>query len=134
MSPTSKRFLYWAPRILAIAFILFISMFALDVFSENLSFWQTVQALAIHLIPSFVLLVALVLAWRWEWIGATAFAAAGMLYVGSLVLRSSIPVATRLLLVALIALPAFVLAALFLIDWRRHPETAGLKPSGSTEL
>src|SRR5271166_3936074 len=122
MSPASKRFLYWAPRILAIAFILFISIFALDVFSDNLGFWQTVQALAIHLIPSFVLLVVLVLAWRWEWIGATAFAAAGMLYIASLVPRSSIPVATRLEWVVLIAVPAFVLAALFLIDWRKHGE------------
>ncbi len=122
MSPVSKRFLYWVPRILSIAFILFISIFALDVFSENLGFWQTVQALALHLIPSFVLLAALVLAWRWEWIGAMAFAAAGILYIGWVVRRSSVPVATRLEWVAFIAVPAFVLAALFLIDWREHGE------------
>ena len=29
-----KRFLFWLPRILTIIFILFISIFALDVFSE----------------------------------------------------------------------------------------------------
>lgn len=122
MSPASKRFLYWTPRILSIAFILFISIFALDVFSENLGFWPTVRELAVHLIPSFVLFVVLVLAWRWEWIGATAFAAAGLLYIAWLVRRSSVSVATRLEWAAFIAVPAFVLAALFLVDWRKHSE------------
>ena len=122
MNAALGKFLFWSPRLLCLLFAAFISIFALDVFSDNLSFWQTVQTLAIHLIPSFVLLVVLVLAWRWEWIGATAFAAAGLLYIAWVVARSSIPVATRLEWVALIAVPAFVLAALFLIDWRKHGE------------
>ncbi|HVP55820.1 MAG TPA: hypothetical protein VMU45_12585 [Candidatus Eisenbacteria bacterium] len=122
MSFWSKRLLYWTPRVLALAFILFLSIFATDVFSENLGFWQTVQDLAIHLIPSFVLLVVLVLAWRWEWIGAAAFAAAALLYVAWLVRRSSVPVGTRVEWAAIIALPALVLAALFLLDWLKHAE------------
>lgn len=120
MSSLSKRLLFWTPRLLAIAFIIFLSLFATDVFGEHLGFWRTVQALAIHLIPSFVLLVVLLLAWRWEWIGALAFGAAGLLYIASLVPRSSVPVATRLEWAAFIAVPAFVLAALFLIDWLKH--------------
>jgi hypothetical protein len=122
MSLLLKRLLYWTPRILAIAFILFISFFALDVFEENLGFWQTVEDLAGHLIPSFVLIAVLVLAWRWEWVGAAAFAAAGVLYIVALVPRSLIPIAMRLEWAAFIALPAFMIAALFLIDWRKHNE------------
>jgi hypothetical protein len=33
-----------------------------------------------HLIPSFVLVGVLALAWRWEWIGAALYGAAGMIY------------------------------------------------------
>ena len=44
--------LYWAPRILSIIFAGFISLFALDVFNEGHSFWETLLALAVHLIPT----------------------------------------------------------------------------------
>ena len=78
MSNFSKRALFWTPRALSIAFIAFLSVFALDVFDEHLGFWQTALALAMHLIPVFVLIAVLVLAWRWEWIGAALFAAASI--------------------------------------------------------
>ena len=40
MKSISKRLLYWVPRILAILFATFISIFALDVFGEHLPFWR----------------------------------------------------------------------------------------------
>lgn len=61
----SEKFFYWAPRILTIGFVLFISMFALDVFSEY-SGHKVLVPLFIHLIPSFVLLGALGIAWKHE--------------------------------------------------------------------
>jgi hypothetical protein len=73
--------LYWAPRIMGILFIIFISMFALDVFSEGYSFWQTIIALGMHLIPSIILLLFLFLAWRWESIGGFIFIGLGILYI-----------------------------------------------------
>jgi hypothetical protein len=79
-------------------------------------------ASAIHLIPSLVLLVVLILAWRWEWIGATAFGAVGLLDIASLVPRSSIPVGTRVAWVAITAVSAFMVAALFLLGWLKHAE------------
>ena len=69
MSNPMKQVLFWAPRVLSIAFILFISMFALDVFDEAHGFWQTAAALCMHLLPSFALVIMLVIAWRWEWVG-----------------------------------------------------------------
>ena len=70
MTALSKRVLFWTPRVLCIAFTAFLSLFALDVFSEGSGFWGTAAALAIHLIPTAIMVVVLVLAWRWEWIGA----------------------------------------------------------------
>src|SRR5262249_53398337 len=69
MKTTSKRLLFWTPRVLCLLFAAFISLFALDVFGESRGFWQTALALAMHLIPTFILLAVLALSWRWEWIG-----------------------------------------------------------------
>jgi hypothetical protein len=63
-----NRILLWTPRLLGILFIAFISLFALDVFSEYKG-WEVILALLMHLRWSIILLIALILAWRWEWIG-----------------------------------------------------------------
>jgi len=123
MSHLSSRALFWAPRVLSIVFIAFLSLFAMDVFDERLGFWQTALALIIHLIPCFVLLAALILAWRWEWIGAALFGAAGLTYVVWVTLMSRpVPPSVRLIWVLVIAGPAFLIAALFLWNWRKHDQ------------
>ena len=123
MSNLSKKTLFWAPRALSIAFIVFLSLFALDVFNEHLGFWKTLQALAVHLIPCYVLIAVLVLAWRWEWIGAALYASAGLLYVVWVVSMSRpVPPAVRLIWILTIASPAFVIAGLFLANWLKRAE------------
>jgi hypothetical protein len=123
MSDLSKRALFWAPRALSIAYVAFLSLFAMDVFDEHLGFWPTVLALTMHLIPSFVLIVALILAWRREWIGALLYAVAGLLYViwVASISRPISPV-MRLNWVLIIAGPAFLIAVLFLMNWFKHGE------------
>lgn len=106
MTALPKGALFWAPRVLSIAFIAFLSLFALDVFGEGYGFWKTLLALKLHLIPSLVLIAVLVLAWRWEWIGAVLFAAAGMLYVILVLPRPILP-AMKLIWIAIIAGPGF---------------------------
>ena len=122
MSRLSKRALFWAPRGMSILFIAFVSLFALDVFSENLGFGKTILALMMHLRLSFVLLGALIVAWRWEWIGAAVYAAAGTLYVATLLPRRMPPLPVKLQWIAVIALPALVIAALFLANWLKHDQ------------
>ena len=116
-----RKALFWAPRVLSIAFIAFLSLFALDVFDGRLGFWQTVLAFLIHLIPVFVLAAILVLAWRWEWIGAALYAVAGLLYVVQ-VISGSRPPAVKLTWILTIAGPAFVIAGLFLANWLKRGE------------
>ncbi len=121
MSGFSKQMLFWSPRVLSIIFIAFLSLFALDIFNGRSSLWETLLALAMHLIPCFVLIVALFLAWRWEWIGAALYAAAGLVYVTWVASMSRpVPPAIRLVWIATIAGPAFVIAALFLANWLKH--------------
>ncbi len=61
---TSLSILYWIPRILWILFIIFISLFALDVFSEGYSFGETILAFLIHLVPTYILIIALLITWN----------------------------------------------------------------------
>lgn len=119
MNELSRRTLFWAPRALSMAFIAFLSLFALDVFSEGYGFWKTVLALTMHLTPVFVLIAVLLLAWRWEWVGAALYAAAGMLYVMQVLSRPLRP-AIKLNWILTIAGPTFVIAALFLANWLKR--------------
>jgi hypothetical protein len=123
MSNFSKGVLFWMPRALSIVFIAFLSIFALDVFDGHHSFWQTVLAFIIHEIPVFVLIAALILAWRWEWIGAALYGLAGLLYAAWVVSMSRpVPPAMRLIWILMIAGPAFIVAGLFLANWLRRGE------------
>ena len=74
-------FLFWTPRVLGMLFILFVSLFALDIFDMNLSFWETIVGLFMHLLPSIMMAIALILAWRWEWVGTLGFLGFGIWYI-----------------------------------------------------
>ena len=120
MKAVSKRLLYWVPRILTILFAVFVSVFAMDVFSEHLPFWRLMLALLMHLIPTFVVLIALALAWRWEWIGAVAYFALGAFYIWSFAGRFP------LLTYVVIAGPMFVIGGLFAMNWMLRKEVRGV--------
>ena len=111
MSTTVKRLLYWTPRVLCLLFAAFISLFALDVFGEGYGFWETIGALLIHLIPTWLVLIALALAWRWEWVGALLLVGLGMGYVIMAWGRFD-PIAYLL-----ISGPLFLAGILFLLNW-----------------
>ena len=114
MNKPTKRLLFWSPRILGIAFAIFLSLFALDVFSEGLVWWKTLLALAIHLIPTAIIVVVLAASWRWEWVGGVLFIALGILYLKRMWHH---PAA-----VAGISGPLFLLGALFLLNWWKRAE------------
>ncbi len=111
-----KRVVFWMPRVLCVLFAIFISLFALDVFGAGYGFWETIVALLIHLVPTGIVLIALAIAWRWEWIGAILFAALGVWYV--IMAWGKFEWATYLL----IAGPLFLIGALFLVNWLYRAE------------
>ena len=81
MNKTLKQTLFWTPRIAGILFILFLRMFALDVFDMQLGFWGTIVGLFMHLIPSILLTIAIIIAWKREWVGAVLFIGWAIWYV-----------------------------------------------------
>ena len=110
MNATLKKTLFWMPRIAGILFILFISLFALDIFDLQLGFWGTLVGLFMHLIPSILLTIAIVIAWKQEWFGA-------LLFIGWAVWYVSFVRGFDWIVYGLIAgLPALI-GLLFLVGW-----------------
>jgi hypothetical protein len=68
MNTGIKHVLFWSPRVLCILFAMFLSLFALDVFSEGYG-------------PVYIVVIILILAWRREWIGAILFIALALFYL-----------------------------------------------------
>ena len=80
MNASAERTLFWTPRVLLILSTLFVSVFALDVFGEGLGVWGTLLALAIHLIPTFALLLVFLLVWKSEPLGGALSALFGVVF------------------------------------------------------
>jgi hypothetical protein len=68
-----KKLTCWSARILGILYALFLSIFALDVFQEGYSASETIIALGMHLIPTAVVIILLLFAWKNARIGGLLF-------------------------------------------------------------
>jgi hypothetical protein len=111
------KVMHWVPRIIVILAILFVSMFALDSFSPGLTLWQQIGGFMIHLIPSFILLGVLVLAWKRELPGGIIFLLIGVglspwIYLHNFRMNHS--VGMSLLIVLMVTFP-FILAGIMFI-------------------
>jgi len=96
--------------VLGVLFAIFVSVFALDVFGAGYSFWETLLALLIHLIPTGLLAIALAIAWRWEWAGALIFIGLGLAYM-AMTIRAAGAV------FSVLVVPLFLIGGLFLAAW-----------------
>lgn len=107
---TFQKVLYWAPRVLSLCFVLFLSLFALDAFSGG-PWWVMLGAFLMHLVPALLLLGAVAIAWRHEWFGALVFLgfAAWYVYAAGLDRPWS--------WYASIALPSAIVGVFFLASW-----------------
>jgi hypothetical protein len=128
----SVKVLKWLPRIICILVILFISMFSLDAFAPGLTLWQQLGGFMIHNIPSFVLLVFLIFAWKRELTGGIIFIILG--FILSLLVfllnhyRNHFSLGRSLGIVAMIALPFVVAGILFIMSYyRKKKEPSGVK-------
>jgi len=67
------KILYWIPRILTILSLLFMTMFSFDVFDGAESFGMKMLGFVIHNIPVMILIVILIISWKWELAGGALF-------------------------------------------------------------
>jgi hypothetical protein len=127
MKTSTRRILYWTPRILCLLFAAFTSIFALDVFDGHHGFLETMLALLMHLIPTFFLLLVLVAAWRWEWVGAVVFTALGVLYTVLLWGRFHWSV------YAIMSGSLIMIGGLFLLNWMNRRELHAQPQAASSD-
>ncbi|MDD5193152.1 MAG: hypothetical protein PHF67_01055 [Candidatus Nanoarchaeia archaeon] len=115
------KWLYWSPRILSILFLLFLALFSLDIFDGCNDFFTCLLGLFMHNIPVLILAVLLWISWKRELIGAIVFALAGLLYIAQLLFNSAMDGFQWYYLVwsLQIAGPAFVVAFLWYLNWKR---------------
>jgi hypothetical protein len=73
--------LLWTPRVLGFVGVIFLGLFALDVFGIDAGFWEKILGFLVHLIPATLLLVVVLLSWRWPGLGGLTFLSLGAFYV-----------------------------------------------------
>lgn len=113
---TNLKILFWTPRVICILAILFVSLFALDAFDHGDNIWEKLGAFAMHMIPSFVLLAFLLVAWKWELVGGIIFLLVGIGFspwVFSHNYQMNHSIGMSLGIIALITIPFIVVGALF---------------------
>jgi prolipoprotein diacylglyceryltransferase len=104
-------------------------MFAFDVFSPDLTIWQQILALLIHLIPSFILIAILIVAWKWEKIGGIILTVTGVILfilVFNINYRQrNFSLTQSLINVSILCLPFIIAGVLFIVSYnRKHKKQA----------
>ena len=113
MKEPKKTFLYWCPRILGIVFALFMSLFGFDVLDMGYGFPEIILALIMDMMPAILVAIAVVLAWRWEWIGTILFIGLAVLYMSMTSLEMD------WVTFLLIPLPLTIVGVLWYLAWRQ---------------
>lgn len=103
-APQKVGKLVWVARALAVAYVMFLSLFALDVFSGDASLFDKIRGFLIHLVPSLFILVPILLFWRSPRL-------CGLVYIALSIMFTVWNREYALLL----AFPLFVIGVLFLI-------------------
>ncbi|MFX4261551.1 DUF7670 domain-containing protein [Pelotomaculum propionicicum] len=110
--------LFWTPRILAILYILFLSLFALDAFTGEGPFYRELLGFVFHLLPSFILLITLAASWKYPVHSGIAF------IFFSLLFTLSFNTYENILTLLIISLPITLIGILLIISHikrSKHP-------------
>lgn len=113
---------HWLPRILCTFAILFISMFALDAFQPERSFWINIGVFFTHLIPSFILIATLFFASKKERIGGVIFIVIGIIlspFVFKMNYNMNNSIWMSLEVVLMITVPFIVVGILFVLSFNQ---------------
>ncbi|TWO32799.1 hypothetical protein E1J38_007995 [Seonamhaeicola sediminis] len=116
---TSIKVISWLPRIICIFAIVFISILALDAFNPERTLLQQIGDFLMHLIPSFVLIIFLIVAWKRELIGGIIFTIIGLGFSPFIFMhnyRMNQSIWMSLLIILLIAIPFVIVGILFIVS------------------
>ncbi len=103
----------WTPRILSVLLIFLLFLLSLDVFESDEPWYKIILGFLIHNIPTTILLVTLIIAWKHPWVGSVVFMLAGMFYAIMMFFNQG-PVA--ILSVLTLSLPGVLSGVFFGLD------------------
>ncbi len=127
---TSNQGFSWIPRILTMLIILFISVFATDSFTGEANFIQQLSEFLVHLTPSLILIVFLIIAWKRELIGGVLFVVFSLImspFVYSMNYERTHSMMMSLGVILIITLPILVAGILFIISSGKKQKTLQVK-------
>jgi len=106
--------------------ILFISMFSIDALNSELTIWQQIRSLSMHLIPSFVLILLLLLSWKRELIGGIIFMIIGLgfspiIFIYNFKMNQSIWMSLGV--ISVITIPFAIVGVLFIVSHYRKKKS-----------
>ena len=117
---------HWLPRIICILAILFVSMFALDAFVPELTFWQQIGGFLMHLIPSYIMIGLLIIAWKWEYVGGIIFTFIGLAFSVTVFLlnynRNHLTALQSLFITLMVAVPFVLVGILFMVSHKKKKQ------------
>jgi hypothetical protein len=122
ISSRLAKTIHWAPRIAAILIIFFVSLFSLDVFGMEGTPLELLGGFLMHSIPSIIMILMLIFAWRRPVVGFIAFLLAGVFFLRFVILGADMGH------FLLFSGPLLLISALFYADWR------WLKPPTTTPV
>ena len=117
----SYRLIGWIARLLCIAAIIFISIFALDSFDGNKDWLDKMKNFVVHLFPSFIFIVFLLISWNREIVGGVIFFLTGLVltpyvFKNNYEMNESIWISIGV--VAMVTLPFVLIGLLFIWSGR----------------
>ena len=105
-----SKIIFWIPRILGILAVLLVMMFSFDCLEGDYNLKEKLVCFLMHNIPSLILILILVIAWRWELFGGIVFVIGAVIMTGYFDGFSGNPG------VMVLTLPFLVVGTLFIVS------------------
>ena len=112
-----RKVLLWTPRLLLSAFALFLVAFSFDVFEDGKSAVDIGIAFVVHNIPTLLLGLVIVAAWRHEWFGVLSCLALAAAYLAWF--WGKFPAVVYVTMTG----PLLLVAALYAVNWELRRRT-----------
>jgi hypothetical protein len=111
MKAANRDIILWAPRVIGLGLALFLSLFALDAFSDPRGLLATVIALLMGLVPAMITLAAVLIGWKHQGIAALIFLVGAVFYAALALDHPD--------WILIITGPLVLEAILFYVSWRQ---------------
>jgi hypothetical protein len=118
MTVANRDIVLWAPRIIGLGLALFLSLFALDAFTDPRGLLATIIALLMGLIPAMITVVAVAIGWKHQGIAAVIFFVGAIFYAVNALDHPD--------WILIITGPLVLEAALFYLSWRQSRQTPAM--------